>query len=217
MLTTLRYTLQYGVMVSKPIAARWAQAVLDARWTPLIRAALAESREMAGRAAPRSRADPQPRGGDRRLSGIPTPLVAEVCALASCFGCIPLDQRSVPVENPLTRWLSALCRGEPVERAVLRNRRYVVNRAFVLPMRRRSVSPGEHDTRGYEPMAHPRVAACPIGPSDRTTTGRASGARARCGESRRARENTNTTSAVGRSSGERNIRGVREYQRNDAA
>lgn len=30
------------------------------------------------------------------------------------------------------------CRGEPVERAVLRNRRYVVNRAFVLPMRSRS-------------------------------------------------------------------------------
>jgi hypothetical protein len=39
----MRYTLQYGVVVSKPIAARWAQASLDARWMPLIQAALAWS------------------------------------------------------------------------------------------------------------------------------------------------------------------------------
>jgi hypothetical protein len=31
------------VVVSKPIAARWAQAGLDGRWTPLIQAALAWS------------------------------------------------------------------------------------------------------------------------------------------------------------------------------
>jgi hypothetical protein len=29
----MRYTLQYGVVVSKAMAARWAQAALDARWT----------------------------------------------------------------------------------------------------------------------------------------------------------------------------------------
>lgn len=28
----MRYTLQYSVVVSKPITARWAQAALDARW-----------------------------------------------------------------------------------------------------------------------------------------------------------------------------------------
>ena len=42
----MHYTLQYGVVVSKPIAARWAQAALDARWTPLIQAALAWSSEI---------------------------------------------------------------------------------------------------------------------------------------------------------------------------
>jgi len=36
----MHYTLQYGVVVSKPLAARWAQTTLDARWTPLIQAAL---------------------------------------------------------------------------------------------------------------------------------------------------------------------------------
>ena len=42
----MRYTLQYGVVVSKPIAARWAQTALDARWTPLIQAALAWSSDI---------------------------------------------------------------------------------------------------------------------------------------------------------------------------
>jgi len=42
----MRYTLQYGVVVSKPIAARWAQASLDARWTPLIQAALVWSSDI---------------------------------------------------------------------------------------------------------------------------------------------------------------------------
>ena len=42
----MRYTLQYGVVVSKPSAARWAQAALDARWTPLIQAALAWSSDI---------------------------------------------------------------------------------------------------------------------------------------------------------------------------
>jgi hypothetical protein len=41
----MRYTLQYGVVVSKAVAARWAQEVLDARWTPLIEAALAWSND----------------------------------------------------------------------------------------------------------------------------------------------------------------------------
>jgi aminoglycoside adenylyltransferase-like protein/nucleotidyltransferase-like protein len=42
----MRYTLQYGVVVSKPIAARWAEAALDARWTALIQAALAWSKDI---------------------------------------------------------------------------------------------------------------------------------------------------------------------------
>ena len=42
----MRYTLRHGVVVSKPIAARWAQAALDARWTPLIQAALAWSSDI---------------------------------------------------------------------------------------------------------------------------------------------------------------------------
>jgi len=28
----MRYTLQYGVVVSKAMTARWAQAALDKRW-----------------------------------------------------------------------------------------------------------------------------------------------------------------------------------------
>ena len=39
----MRYTLPYRVVVSKPIAARWAQAALNARWTLLIQAGLARS------------------------------------------------------------------------------------------------------------------------------------------------------------------------------
>jgi predicted nucleotidyltransferase len=42
----MRYTLQYGVVVSKPTAARWAQATLASRWTPLIQAALAWSSDI---------------------------------------------------------------------------------------------------------------------------------------------------------------------------
>ena len=42
----MRYTLRHGLVVSKPIAARWAQAALDARWTPLIQAALAWSSDI---------------------------------------------------------------------------------------------------------------------------------------------------------------------------
>src|SRR5947208_4921116 len=41
----MRYTLQYGVVVSKAMTARWGQAGLDARWTPLIEAALAWSND----------------------------------------------------------------------------------------------------------------------------------------------------------------------------
>ena len=39
------YTLQYGAVVSKPIAARWALASLDKQWSPLIARALAWPRE----------------------------------------------------------------------------------------------------------------------------------------------------------------------------
>jgi hypothetical protein len=35
------YTLQHGIVVSKPVAARWAQEALDARWAGLIEQALA--------------------------------------------------------------------------------------------------------------------------------------------------------------------------------
>lgn len=35
------YTLEHGEIVSKPTAARWAQAKLDERWSPLIERALA--------------------------------------------------------------------------------------------------------------------------------------------------------------------------------
>jgi len=60
--------------------------------------ALAESRGLTGRAPPFAAAQ-TPGGGDRRLSGIADAAVAEVCSLASRGVCIPLDQRSVPVEN----------------------------------------------------------------------------------------------------------------------
>jgi hypothetical protein len=39
------YTTCHATIVSKPAAARWAEAELDRRWTPLIRAALAWSRD----------------------------------------------------------------------------------------------------------------------------------------------------------------------------
>jgi hypothetical protein len=35
------YTLQYGTVVSKPVAARWAQETLDQKWAALIERALA--------------------------------------------------------------------------------------------------------------------------------------------------------------------------------
>jgi hypothetical protein len=35
------YTLQHGAIVTKPVAARWALEMLDARWRPLIERALA--------------------------------------------------------------------------------------------------------------------------------------------------------------------------------
>jgi aminoglycoside adenylyltransferase-like protein len=46
-MSRMLYTVRYGTIVSKPVAARWAQEALDARWTPLIREALAWSREVA--------------------------------------------------------------------------------------------------------------------------------------------------------------------------
>lgn len=44
------YTLQYGTVVSKPVAARWAQETLAERWVPLI------ERALAGRHNPQSKA-----------------------------------------------------------------------------------------------------------------------------------------------------------------
>lgn len=47
------YTLQYGTVVSKPVAARWAQETLDTRWTPLI------ERTWTGRHNPGLEASPE--------------------------------------------------------------------------------------------------------------------------------------------------------------
>jgi len=49
-LCRILYTLQYGTVVSKPVAARWAQETLGERWVPLI------ERTWAGRRNPRSEA-----------------------------------------------------------------------------------------------------------------------------------------------------------------
>jgi len=49
-LCRILYTLQYGTVVSKPVAARWAQATLSERWSPLI------ERAWAGRHNPDSEA-----------------------------------------------------------------------------------------------------------------------------------------------------------------
>jgi len=46
-MSRMLYTMRHGTIVTKPVAARWAQEALDARWTPLIRDALAWSREVA--------------------------------------------------------------------------------------------------------------------------------------------------------------------------
>jgi len=44
-MSRMLYTLRHGAIVTKPSAARWAQEVLDRRWTPLIQHALGWSRE----------------------------------------------------------------------------------------------------------------------------------------------------------------------------
>jgi hypothetical protein len=44
-MTRMLYTIRHGAIVSKPVAARWAEEALDLRWTPLIRKALAWSRD----------------------------------------------------------------------------------------------------------------------------------------------------------------------------
>ncbi len=44
-MSRMLYTIRHGAIVTKPIAARWAQETVDSRWTPLIRSALAWSRE----------------------------------------------------------------------------------------------------------------------------------------------------------------------------
>jgi Aminoglycoside adenylyltransferase, C-terminal domain len=45
-MSRMLYTLRHGAIVTKPIAARWAQRAFDRRWTPLIQHALAWSREV---------------------------------------------------------------------------------------------------------------------------------------------------------------------------
>ena len=42
-MTRMLYTFRHTTIVSKPVAARWAEVALDRRWSPLIRAALAWS------------------------------------------------------------------------------------------------------------------------------------------------------------------------------
>jgi hypothetical protein len=54
-LCRILYTLEQGTIVSKPVAARWAQETLAAQWSPLI------ERAWAGRHAPGSPASPQDR------------------------------------------------------------------------------------------------------------------------------------------------------------
>jgi Domain of unknown function (DUF4111) len=44
-MSRMLYTIRHGAIVTKPIAARWAQRALDRRWAPLIERALAWSRE----------------------------------------------------------------------------------------------------------------------------------------------------------------------------
>ena len=44
-MSRMLYTIRHGAIVTKPFAARWAQEALDRRWAPLIRHALAWSRE----------------------------------------------------------------------------------------------------------------------------------------------------------------------------
>jgi aminoglycoside adenylyltransferase-like protein/nucleotidyltransferase-like protein len=44
-MSRMLHTLRYGAIVSKPVAARWAEGALDRRWTPLIRDALAWSHD----------------------------------------------------------------------------------------------------------------------------------------------------------------------------
>ncbi len=44
-MSRMLYTIRHGAIVTKPVAARWAQETVDSRWTPLIRSALAWSRE----------------------------------------------------------------------------------------------------------------------------------------------------------------------------
>jgi Domain of unknown function (DUF4111) len=50
-LCRILYTLQYGTVVGKPVAARWAQEALGQRWTPLIK------RAWVGRHNPRLKAE----------------------------------------------------------------------------------------------------------------------------------------------------------------
>lgn len=49
-LCRMLYTLQFGTIISKPAAARWAQATLSARWSPLI------ERAWLGRQTPQMKA-----------------------------------------------------------------------------------------------------------------------------------------------------------------
>lgn len=44
-MSRMLYTIHHGAVASKPVAAQWTQEVLDRRWAPLIRIALAWSRE----------------------------------------------------------------------------------------------------------------------------------------------------------------------------
>jgi hypothetical protein len=45
-MSRMLYTLSYGSIASKRVAARWVEGALDRRWTPLVRDALAWSRDM---------------------------------------------------------------------------------------------------------------------------------------------------------------------------
>lgn len=60
-LCRMLYTLQYGAIISKPVAAHWAQDTLDRQWIPLIR------RAWLGRQKPELEAQPEDIKGTFRL------------------------------------------------------------------------------------------------------------------------------------------------------
>jgi Glycosyl transferases group 1 len=68
------------------------------------------AREREGRAPPGAAGEPPSPAGCSAPERRADAAVAEVCSVASWGGGIPVDRRPAPAQNPVTRWLSALCR-----------------------------------------------------------------------------------------------------------